>query len=112
MSNNRDPESLKAVSKVYGEEVERRRKAGQHTQGPELIRDIAAFKSRAQELVRRRRIALQQRETSSHKKSFLLSGEYLRVEDFDFKESLSDTGNTKITLATDRAARKTRYIVC
>ncbi|KAL8824223.1 MAG: hypothetical protein Q9191_005203 [Dirinaria sp. TL-2023a] len=109
VSSNRDPDKLRAVSRIYGEEAERRRKAGQHTQGPELIRDIAAFKASAQQLVKRRRTALQQDEMLNEK-SFLLSGEYLNVDNFDFKESPSETGSTQIALAKDKTAQKTRYI--
>ena len=45
ISAGQDPKSLETISKVYGEEAERQRSAGQASQGSELIRDVAAFKA-------------------------------------------------------------------
>lgn len=96
---------------MYGEEVEKRRKAGQQAKGPELIRDIAAFKARAQHLVRKRYELLEKRRNSNQENPFLLSGSYLNVEDFKIKEALGGARSTKVSLAVEKKAQKARYIV-
>ena len=111
VSSNRDPRNLETVSKVYGEEIERRQKAGQKAQGLELIRDIAAFKARAQHLVKRRH-ELQEEKPELIEKSFLMSGNYLDFEDFDVIDNSSTSGSTEVYLATRKSDGKTKYIVC
>ncbi|KAL8795100.1 MAG: hypothetical protein Q9195_002397 [Heterodermia aff. obscurata] len=110
VSSNQDPINLETVSRVYGEEIKRRHKAGQQAQGLELIRDIAAFKARAQQLVKRRYRAHEERRRSNKEKSFLLSGDYLDVQEFDIKDNSSASGSTEVTLAISKRVRKTRYI--
>ena len=106
-----DPNSLEVVSRVYGEEVERRRKEGQEAQGLELIRDIAAFKARAQYLVKKRYAVLDERKQSGQEKSFLLSGVYLDVQNFETQEPPSPAESTSVSLAIDKRVQKARYIV-
>ena len=115
VSGNQDPRNLETVSRVYGEEIKRRHKAGQQAEGLELIRDIAAFKARAQQLVKQRYRVHEERRKSNKEKSFLLSGSYLEVQDFDIKDDSSASVSTNVTLAigkVSKGVRKTRYIVC
>ena len=114
VSNNQDPESLKVVSRVYGEEVEKRRMAGQDVESAKLVRDIAAFKAQALYFAKKRHRVLEDRRGSGRKNSFLLSGSYLDKEDFEIIEKTTAFDNdSSISLDIDKRAkeRKACYVV-
>lgn len=111
VSGNRDATSLQIVSTVYGEEAERRRKAGQRHQGYELISEIAAFKARAQNLAAKRRKKEVQRRRANQMTSFLFSGRFWELQDFEICQDVGQAQSASLKLAMDRKELSTRYIV-
>lgn len=111
VSGNRDAASLQIVSTVYGEEAERRRRAGQRHQGYELISEIAAFKARAQNLAAKRRQKEAQRRRANQMTSFLFSGRFWEIEDFEFCQDIGQPRSANMKLAVDKKELSTRYIV-
>lgn len=107
VTGNKDPASLEILSKVYGEEADRRRKAGQSHQGYELVRDVASFKARVQALAAKRSEKAAERQRAKKYAPFLFSARFWGKDDFEILNS-SKNG---FRLAVYKKECKTRYIV-
>ena len=111
VSDNDNPTNLENVSKIYGEEAERRRKAGQRHQGYELVKEAAEFKARVQALAAKRAQLAFERGQSRPPKAFLLSASFLHEQDFRYGAQRWAFQNGDSTLAIDTKASLVRYIV-
>ena len=110
ISAGQDPKALETISKVYGEEAERQRSAGQVSHGAELVRDVAAFKAQVQKLAAKRKEKTLNRRRSGFNKAFLLSGAFCDIHDYKLDSVDSHDRNT-LNLATDMKTSQCRYIV-
>ena len=111
VSDNDNPTDLENVSKIYGEEAERRRKAGQRHQGYELVKEAAEFKARVQALATKRAQLAATRRQSRLSKAFLLSARFLDEQDFLYNNPRWEFQNGDSTVAFDIKASLVRYIV-
>ena len=110
-SNSDNPADLKSIIKVYGQEVEARKKAGQRYQGYELIKEVFDFKARVQHLARKRAEETAKRRYSLGSKAFLLSTCFLEMDDFQYDSSALDTQGSTLTLAMVKKPDALRYVV-
>ena len=108
VSVNQDPDDLKQLSKVMGEEASRLREAGQRYRGHELIKHVADFKARVKLLADKRADETFKRKVSSNRRSFLLSSSFWNKEDFELGAAGWDGGST---LALEKSVHRIRYIV-
>ena len=119
ISDNRNPEKLRAVSAVYEEEVTRRRKAGSDSSGRELVGDIAKFKARSIHLVKKREALVEERRRSGlRSEGFLLDGQFLQKSDFLIKSEkkltkfgLGEDADLGLLLAVDTKRGKACFVV-
>ena len=109
-SNSDNPDDLKSISKVYGQEVEDRKKAGQRYQGYELIKEVFDFKARVQHLARKRAEETTKRRVSRRSNAFLLSTRFLDVNDFRYTPA-RDPKESTLALATVEKLNALRYVV-
>ena len=109
LSNSDNPGDLMSISKVYEQEAVERKRAGQRYRGYELIKEVAEFTARVQDLANRRADETTRRRASQQSTAFLLSTFFLDVEEyrFDFSEPKIST----LTLATVDRLNALRYIV-
>lgn len=107
VTGNKDPASLQLVSKVYGEEADRRREAGQSNQGYELIRDVASFKARVQALAAKRYEKVVERQRAKKFAPFLFSARFWNKDDFE----IFNSSKNGFRLAVNKKECKARYIV-
>ena len=111
LSNSDNPDDLKSISRVYGQEVEDRKRAGQRYQGYELIKEVVDFKARVQHLARKRVEETAKRRVSRRSNAFLLSTRFLDVNDFRYNTPAWDPQSSTLTLATVEKLNALRYVV-
>ena len=99
------------MSKVYGEEADRKRKAGQRYSGYELIKDVANYKARVRSLASRRAQETERRRSSINPKSFLLSNQFLDEQDYEYGADRWKLMNGMSSLAIRKKAHAMYYIV-
>ena len=105
LSDNDDPYHLRSISEVYEQEVVKRKKAGQRYQGYELIKEVASFKARVQDLADRRA-----EEMFERSEAFLLSTCFLDVNEFKLEGKRFGEPPTLNLASVDRLDAL-RYIV-
>ena len=111
LSNSDNLDDLESISRVYGQEVEDRKRAGQRYQGYELIKEVVDFKARVQHLAETRAKQTAKRRASKETNAFLLSTCFLKVDDFQYDSPASDTQASTLTLATIEKLHALRYVV-
>ena len=110
LSNSDNPDDLKSISRVYEQEVEDRKRAGQRYQGYELIKEVFDFKARVQHLARKRADETTKRKVSRRSNAFLLSTRFLDVNDFRYTPA-RDPKESTLALATVEKLNALRYVV-
>lgn len=111
LSNSDNPDDLESISRVYEQEVEDRKRAGQRYQGYELIKEVFDFKARVQHLARKRAEETAKRRVSQRSNAFLLSTRFLDVNEFQYYSPFLDPQESTLTLATVEKLDALRYVV-
>lgn len=109
--NSDNPDDPKSVSRVYEQEVEDRKRAGQRYQGYELIKEVFDFKARVQHLARRRAEERAKRRVSRRSNAFLLSTRFLDMNEFQYESPAWGPQESTLTLATVDKLDTLRYVV-
>ena len=105
LSDNDDPYHLKSISEVYEQEAVKRKKAGKRYRGYDLIKEVASFKARVQDLADRRA-----GETIKRSEAFLLSTCFLDMNEFNLEGKRFGESPTLNLASVDRLDAL-RYIV-
>ena len=111
LSDSDNPDDLESISRVYEQEVEDRKRAGQRYQGYELIKEIFDFKARVQHLARKRAEETAKRRVSRQSNAFLLSTRFLDINEFRYESPAWDPQESTVTLATVDKLHALRYVV-
>ena len=112
VSNIEDPDQLNHLSKVYGEEADRRRHGGQRHRGYELIRDVADYKARVRSLATKRiQVTWERKKTSDDTTAFLLSSRFWDAKHLRFGMNRWKFMNGKATMAIDVRKSNVYYLV-
>ncbi|KAL8925833.1 MAG: hypothetical protein Q9208_003330 [Pyrenodesmia sp. 3 TL-2023] len=110
VAENDDVTTLQQVSKVYGDEAEKRRRKGQRYQGYDLVREAADFKARVHTLSSDRAYKTSKRRRSGVTNPFLLSANYLDARELTYKHPHWQFADGKATLAATRDYRLVHYV--
>lgn len=111
MAENNNVAILQQLSKIYGEEAEKRRRKGQRHQGYDLVREVADFKAEVQALSSKRARETLKRKQSGMTNVFQLRANTLDAQDLTYNYHRWQFADRRATLAFERSRELVHYVV-